>query len=175
MRTVTERLRYAHVELPSTGAAPELIAPLDTGLRAIFTGLDLRGWKTNAATSARWRVSGERLNLRQGSSDPAATLYTAKEFADVEFVLDCLPAKPAAGSVAPTIEIRGAILKLEDAAPGNYQRYEITVRGRNVIVKRNGTKIQNFTLPTDAPARGPFGIRDTGAAIEFINLYAREL
>lgn len=163
------------MELPPTGATPEFTAPLDTGLRAIFTGLDLRGWKTNAATNARWRVSGERLNLRQGSGDPAATLFTAKEYADAEFILDSRPAKREAGAIAPSIEIRGTVLKLEDAAPDNYQRYEITVRGRNVIVKRNDKETQTLTLPTDAPARGSFGIRDAGNAIEFMNLYAREL
>src|SRR5258706_14788329 len=36
-------------ELPSGNPAANLTAPEDTGLRTIFTGLDLRGWKTNAA------------------------------------------------------------------------------------------------------------------------------
>jgi len=44
---------------PSSGAPPELAAPVDLGWRTIFTGLDLRGWKTNAATAARWGASGE--------------------------------------------------------------------------------------------------------------------
>src|SRR5436189_919179 len=34
-------------ELPSSGASPELTAPLDLGWRTLFTGLDLRGWNTN--------------------------------------------------------------------------------------------------------------------------------
>src|SRR5437016_4238575 len=38
-------------ELPSGGATSELTAPLDLGWHALFTGLDSRGWKTNAATA----------------------------------------------------------------------------------------------------------------------------
>src|SRR3954469_24094495 len=69
-------------ELPSSGAPAELSAPLDLGWRPLFTGLDLRGWKTNAATAARWRASGERLTLRDGQPSSESTLWTDQTFGD---------------------------------------------------------------------------------------------
>jgi hypothetical protein len=42
-------------------------------------------------------------------------------------------------------------------------------------VKRGEKESQRVTLPADAKARAPFGLRDNGAAMELMNLYAREL
>ncbi|MEO8429647.1 MAG: family 16 glycoside hydrolase [Verrucomicrobiota bacterium] len=169
-------------ELPSSGAPADLAAPVDLGWRPIFTGLDLRGWKTNATIAARWGVSGERIALKQGTANMQSTLWTEKDFGDAEFVLDCRPAKTATGAevAMPAVQLRGrdgkgAEVKLEGTAPGNYQRFIITVKGREVTVRRNDKETQRLTLPADAPARGALGLRDTGGAQEFMNLYARDL
>lgn len=169
-------------ELPSSGVSPELTAPLDVGWRPIFSGLDLRGWRTNAATASRWQTGGGRIALKGGEANAAATLWTERDFGDVEFVLDCRSAKPADGKSAavPTIELRGvrgkgAELKLEGATPGSYQRFVITVKGREVTVKRSDQEVQRLTLPADAPARGALGLCDTGDAVEFMNFNARDL
>jgi len=169
-------------ELPPSGASAELSAPVDLGWRSLFTGLDLRGWKTNSTTAPRWGVSGERISLKAGEGNAAATLWTAKEFGDAEFVVDCRPARPAAGSgrATPAVQLRGvngkgAEVKLESATAGSYQRFVITVKDREVTVKRNGDDALRATLSSDAPARGPFGLRDTGGALEFMNLYVRDL
>jgi hypothetical protein len=144
--------------------------------------LDLRGWKTNAATASRWGTNGERIALKEGSATAESTLWTEKDFGDAEFVLDCRPAKSAGGTevAVPTVQLRGrdgkgAEVKLEGAAPGNYQRFIINVKGREVTVKRNDMETQRLTLPSDAPARGALGLRDTGGAVEFMNLYVRDL
>ena len=167
-------------ELPSSGAPAELTAPVDQGWQALFTGLDFRGWKTNAATAARWRVGGERISLKSGDGRTDAALWTEKDFGDAEFIVDCRPAKPAEGKVAaaPMLQVRGMGneglgIKLEAAVPGSYQRYIVTVTGREVIVKRNDKVIQRLTLPSDAPARGAFGLMDSGDGVEFMNLHAR--
>lgn len=169
-------------ELPSSGASVELTAPLDQGWRPLFTGLDLRGWRTNAATPSRWQAGGGRIVLKEGSADAAATLWTEKEFGDAEFVVDCRPAKPADGkaAVVPTIEMRNVsggctAVKLTNAVPGSFQRFIITLKGREVTVKRNGLETQRLTLCDDAPARGALGLSDAGGAVEFMNLYARDL
>jgi 3-keto-disaccharide hydrolase len=166
-------------ELPSSGASAEVTASLDLGWRTIFTGLDLRGWKTNATTAARWGMSGERLALKAGEAS-GATLWTEAEFGNAEFVVDCRPAKTAADkSVAiPTVQLRGAEgvqVKLEGTTGGNAQRFIIGVKDNEVTVKRNDKEIQRATLPANAPARGAFGLRDTGNAAEFMNLYVRDL
>jgi hypothetical protein len=169
-------------ELPSTGASAELTAPLDQGWRPIFTGLDLRGWRNHSVTEHRWQAGGGRIVLKDGLADAAATLWTEKEFGDAEFVVDCRPAKPADGkaAVVPTIELRNVsggctAVKLTNAVPGSFQRFIITLKGREVTVKRNGLETQRLTLCDDAPARGAFGLSDPGGAVEFMNLYARDL
>jgi hypothetical protein len=164
-------------ELPSSHTPVNLTAPEDTGLRTIFTGLDLRGWKTNAATVQRWGVRGERLSLRGGEANPDATLWSEKDYGDAEFVFDCRPAKPADGKPMPppTVVVRGVEVELADASAGNYQRYSITAKGNEIVVKRGDKESQRVPLPTSAKTREPFGLRDIGAAMELMNLYAREL
>jgi hypothetical protein len=164
-------------ELPSSGAPKQLSAPVDEGWRTLFTGLDLRGWKTNGATVGRWQASGERLTLRRGTANSQSTLWTAQEFGDAEFVLDCHPTKTEkSGEVlTPSIEVRGLQVKLSGAEPGGFQRFLVTVDGRNVTVKRAGKETQRLTLSPDAFTRGPLGLRDTGGSVEFMNLYARDL
>jgi len=164
-------------ELPSGNPAANLTAPEDTGLRTIFTGLDLRGWKTNAAIVQRWGVRGERLSLRAGEANPDATLWSEKDYGDAEFVFDCRPSKPDEGKpmTPPAIVVRGVEVRLADASFGNYQRYSVTAKGSEIVVKRGETESQRVTLPADAKARGPFGLRDNGTAMELMNLYAREL
>jgi hypothetical protein len=164
-------------ELPSSHPASELGAPEDTGLSSIFTALDLRGWKTNAATAQRWEARGERLHLHKGEANPEATLWSANEYGDAEFVLDCMPAKSADGKsvTPPAVIVRGLEVALSDAAPDTFQRYSITVKGGAIVVRRGGKEIQQVNLPAAAKARGAFGLRDTGVPIQWMNLYARDL
>lgn len=169
-------------ELPSSGAAAEVTAPVDLGWRTMFTGLDLRGWKTNVTTSARWRTSGERIALKEGEANSGATLWTENDFRDAEFVLDCRPTKPAAGKelATPIVRLRGnesnaSEVKLTGATSGNYQRYIVTVKGREVTVKRNDKEMQRLTLPADVPTHGAFGLGDSGGALEFMNINVRDL
>ena len=93
------------------------------------------------------------------------------------FVFDCRPSKPAEGKpmTPPTVVVRGVEVKLVDASAGNWQRYSVTAKGSEIVVKRGEKESQRVTLPADATARSPFGLRDNGAAMELMNLYAREL
>jgi len=164
-------------ELPSSNPAANLTAPEDTGLRTIFTGLDLRGWQTNAVTAQRWGVRGERLALSAGNPNPDATLWSEKDYGDAEFVFDCRPSKPAEDKPMPppVVVVRGVEVKLADPSAGNYQRYSVIAKGSEIVVKRGDKESQRVPLPAGAKARAPFGLRDTGNAMELMNLYAREL
>ena len=111
----------------------------------------------------------ERLILRRLSTD------------DAEFVLDYHPAKPPAGAelAPPVVQLRGSDgkgveLKLEGAIPGVSQRFSITVKGSELTVKRNDQQTQRMKLPPETPARGALGLRDTGSAAQFMNLYAQK-
>lgn len=169
-------------ELPASDTPVEMTAPLDNGLRTLFTGLDLRGWNTNAAAATRWQASDNRLVFKGGHVGSESTLWTERQFGDAEFVLDCRPEKAAEGreAVLPTVHLRpvngrSTELRLVSATPGNYQRFTVTVKGREVVVKRNDQEVQRLSLPADAPTRGAFGLDSTGGAVEFMNLYARDL
>ena len=103
-------------ELPSSAAPAEMTAPLDQGWRTLFTGLDLRGWKTNAATVARWHSTGEHLVLRPGTPGAESTLWTTQEFGDAEFVVDARPAKTEKPEPSvPAIQLRAFRFQTEIA------------------------------------------------------------
>ncbi|HUR45052.1 MAG TPA: DUF1080 domain-containing protein [Candidatus Saccharimonadales bacterium] len=158
-------------ELPSSNAPAELTAPLDQGWKPLFTGLDLRGWKTNKTTAARWQASGERLVLRKGTASAEATLRTGQDYGEAEFLFDCRPSKGA----APVVEFRGVEVKLADMEAGRYQRVTLNAKGRSMTVNLNYKQIQRLELPAGAPAHGPLGFRDEGAAVDFMNLHVRDL
>lgn len=167
-------------ELPSSGAKADVTAPVDAGWRPLFTGLDLRGWMTNAVTSGRWSARGERLALKAGPVSTGGTLWTEEQFGDAEFVVDCRIGKVAEGQTPAIPEVRvggrkGATLKLAGAEPDKYSRFVITMKGRELVLKRNDREIQRLELPVDAPTRGFFGLRDIGGAVDFMNLYVRSL
>jgi hypothetical protein len=165
-------------ELPSTGAAANLSAPMDSNWRSLFTGLDLRGWQTNSATASRWRVEGEHIALQPGTANPENILWTDSEFGDAEFVVDCRSTKPAPGQ-EPSIPCvffrteggKTKQLKLKGAKPEAYQRFIIRVRGGEVTVMTDGQPTQKVTLETGASSRGPLGLGDDGGGSEFKNLY----
>lgn len=169
-------------ELPSSSPSPDLTAPMDLGWRSLFTGVDLRGWRTNAATQACWSVGGERLAFRAEAARDKVTLWTEREFGDAEFVVDCQPAKPPAGQEPALVVVRfnGGDGKLIDVPllgveAGKYQRYVIRVMARQVTVKPNGAETLRLTLPPGAPARRAFGLGVAKGAAQFMNLYVRDL
>jgi hypothetical protein len=161
-------------EFPSSHATPEMTAPEDEGFRTIFTGLDLRGWAANAQTATRWKVEGERLHLKAGEPSETATLRTTKDYGDAEFILDVRSPKGSKNPLPAAVEFRGIQILLGALKPGEYQRYRITARGNDVTVSK-GDYLQKNSVPAGAPARSPFGLRATGTALEFMNLYARDL
>ncbi len=156
-------------ELPSSNAPAELTAPTDEGFRAIFTGLDLRGWKSNE----RWSGEGERIRLKKGEASGDKTLWTEKEYGDAEFILDVRV--PKEGAQIPVVEFRGIPIQLEGAAPSAYTRFQIGMKRGEVTVKRGDGEAQRQAPAKSISPRGAFGIRDTGGPLEIMNLYAREL
>lgn len=170
-------------ELPPTNPPADVVAPLDQHWQSIFNGLDFRGWKTNAATATRWSVRGEHLAVPAGTPNATATLWTSQDFGNVEFVIDSRPAKPTerkTETASPVILLRGsdaqgAEIRLEPSKPEAFQRFTVRVAGREVTITRDGEEWKRLTLPPTVPASGPLGLRDPGAACEFMNLYVRDL
>jgi hypothetical protein len=168
-------------ELPA-GGAPVQVAPVDLGWRSLFTGTDLRGWQTNSATADRWVVLGERLALVADGSSTHATLWTREEFDNFELVIDCRATQAAKDQKVPlpAVKLRGmediAIeLHLPEIAAEKHQRFTVTLKGNTGMVSRQDGTDRPFTLPAGAPKRGRVGLTATGAPLEFMNLYIREL
>lgn len=174
-------------ELPSSNPAPELVAPLDPGWRALFNGLDLRGWQTSTATAQAWHVVNEKIQLKPDGGAPSsadAPLWTTDDFGDAEFIVDFQP--PAARAANPTsigaatVLLRGRNgegmpVVLSGASPGKFSRFVITVRGRSVTLQRDGGPTTALELPAASPARGAFGLARGAGVGSFMNLHVRPL
>lgn len=165
-------------ELPGSGASAELTAPLDQGWHSLLTGLDLRGWQTNASAQASWQVRDGRLIPQPGKATADATLWTAKTFGAVEFILDCKPAKASDGAqqTLPVIKLgnssKATEVPLSQAVPGKYQRFTITVRRGEISVASEG-QTERVQMAEGTPSQLSLGLA-SGAA-EFMNIFAREL
>jgi hypothetical protein len=62
-----------------------------------------------------------------------------------------------------------------DAPVGQWNRFRIRMQGDVLDVWLNGAQvIESATLP-GVPAEGPIGLQSHGSAVEFANIYVREL
>ncbi len=161
-------------ELPSTGAGPDVTAPLDPGWRVLFNALDLRGWRTSAATEAAWSIGGGRIT-QKAAPQPPATLWTEAEFGSAEFIVDYQPPRSAKVGGTATVLVRGQAVELRGAEAGKFSRFTVTVQGGAIRVQRDDAAPVEIALPANAPARAPFGLAAAGVNGAFTNLHARGL
>lgn len=169
-------------ELSSTHTPSELTAPLDQGWKPLFTGLDFRGWRTNAANVARWQVRGERLQLSSGPSTVDEWLALDQTFGDVEWILDVNPEKPAEGAVAivPSVVIgspddKGLSLPLTGAVPGSFKRFSLQIHNRQAVLRLGDDVVETKTLPSGLGSKRTLGLKSGGAGATFMNFYLRTL
>ncbi len=135
-------------ELPSTNPKPEEIAKVWEGHTSMFTGLDLKGWKTEKDA---WKVAGGVLKAN-GKTD----LVSEKKYGNVELIFDWkVPAKSE--SVQCELSLGGVsktIIGGPGAKPGAWRR---------------------DTIRWDE-ARGTFPISfKPSAGLEIMNVFVREL
>ena len=79
------------------------------------------------------------------------------------------------GKMSP--EVRAGVTPKEkaDKPIGEWNRTMITMKGDRLSVQLNGKNvIENAQLP-DVPAEGPIGLQHHGSAIDFANLWIKEL
>ncbi|MEY4688225.1 MAG: hypothetical protein RIR76_2248 [Verrucomicrobiota bacterium] len=159
-------------ELPSSGAGPEVTAPADPGWRAIYNAVDLRGWRTSAATESAWATGGGRITVKAASGE-VGMLWTETEFARAEFVIDYQP--PKSGPVATTVVVRGTPVSLNGATPGKFSRFIVTADASRVRVTRDDAAPYEVELRSGAPAKARLGLRPESSGGAFMNLHARDL
>lgn len=70
----------------------------------------------------------------------------------------------------------GAIPKVKaDAAPGQWNRFKITLKGEHLTVILNDKLVIDEPKMPGLPARGPIGLQHHGDPLEFTNLFIKEL
>jgi hypothetical protein len=224
-------------ELPSTNPTGGETATLDSGFVSLYSGLDLRGWKSDPGHAGHWTANDSILAYDGKSGAKDKDLWTVKDYGDFRMVADWrLPGEPKPrpravvlpngddarnpdgtpktlqvpyagdsgilirGSVKAQInitcntvgsgelygyrtdrtlpaEVRAAgIPRVKaDRPPGEWNRFEITLKGERLTVLLNGqTVIDGARLP-GLPARGPIGLQHHGDPVEFTNLFLQEL
>jgi Domain of Unknown Function (DUF1080) len=163
-------------ELPSSNPAPELVAPLDPGWAPLYTGVDLRGWKSAGDAKTRWQTSDWRLVLKEGADAAKQTLWTEAEFGDVEFVVDVRAGKSATGDASPALLLRGRDGKGTELKPGleagKGVRVRVQVKGTEAVAFLNDKETARVAVPA---GKGALGLKDTGAGMDFGNLHVRKL
>jgi len=120
--------------------------PVTEEIEEMDSGIYLRGLTKAQVNLWNWSIgSGEVYGFRMDKSQPA--------------------------------EIRAAVtpkIKM-DRPQGEWNRMMITLKGEELTVLLNGkTVIQNAKLP-GIPAKGPIGLQHHGQAIEFANIWVKEL
>src|SRR5262249_15418652 len=87
-------------ELPTSNPMPEEVCEQAKDFVSLFTGLDLRGWKTSEEGKRLWKaLPGPNALRYEGGGDAKAALTTTGEYANLELQLDCKLPKRSAGKV----------------------------------------------------------------------------
>jgi len=78
-------------------------------------------------------------------------------------------------SMSPTVRRGVTPVMKADKAPGEWNRFEITVKDDWVTCVLNGKTVINEVQLPDMPPSGPIGLQHHGDSIQFANIYIREL
>jgi hypothetical protein len=153
-------------ELPSTNPPAAEIAEEYQGFQSLYTGLDLRGWKTEAGDDSHWKPSDWVLE----GTGSTGFLTTERSVRNFILVLDWKSAKGGNLEIrqgdAPPVKL-GA-----EVPPGQWDRIIVAVQGDQRSVTQNGRKTTE-TVP--ASAGGPLGLKGTGERVQFANIFLSEL
>lgn len=179
-------------ELPPTNTPADMTAPLDQGWKALYTGVDFRGWKAPVAGADKWQVSDWQIKLNAGQTGSA--LWSEQEFGDCEVICDVnLPkdtdlAKPAAGlcvrGLSHPLVIFGSggaapvVLGADKVKAGRWYRIKAMLTGNKakvVITEAQDANPQTFEVTVDHGARGSIGLADLTQAAAYANVFVREL
>lgn len=189
-------------ELPVDNALePVHIASPAANFVSLYTGTDLRGWNNSAGASPVWRSSDWILDAAATPAAAPARLWTEAVHGDFVLVVDWRwNGRPAAGAtgaillrgtgqvsipiradgagsgkIAATASQAGTLAQPADRPVGEWNRFEITLRGNRVSTVLNGTTVTaEVRLPAVA-ASGPIGLEPGASAIQFANLFIKRL
>ncbi len=160
-------------ELPGSDAPEAEVAELDRGFKSIYTGVDLTGWKVEAAQQDHWQAKDWTLLCDGKVEGENKNLVSEKSYADFQLIMDWkTPAKPAPqqvpillGGVFPQCKI--------DKQPNQWNRALITIQdGKTKISINDQPAIDG---PLIAATGTPIILLHRAEGIHFANLYVRPL
>ena len=155
-------------ELPPTGATAEQSAPEARGFETVYTGTDLRGWKTD---DKGWRSSDWRLTYKPtGDAEKNRPIWCEKTFGNGEISFDWKRPKGAKGSVEVLLEGVDQPIFRSDKANGGWQRTQIKFSDETYKLLVDGKELSSGTLP-DGKSSHRFGLHVSEGAAEFAGIY----
>jgi hypothetical protein len=186
-------------ELPSTNPKKEEIADEAQGHKALYTGLDLSGWRVDDEARKHWQPKDTVLHY-DGKGE---ALVLEKEYGDAEYIADFrFPAKDARGcqfvfrkpdsemliqvhpgetmtlfeTVGKTarkdLATRSSTYVRRNTKPaGQWNRLSLTLQGKKLDVTINGEKLARWER---GATKGVFELKPLNE-MDFANLFVREL
>lgn len=164
-------------ELPAAAVSVDAAAPLDQSWRSLFTGMDLRGWKTEAPSA--WSVSNERI-VRSAPDGNAAVgpLISESVFAQAQFIVD-VKAESAAAKVTFHLRTRDETQAMAIPLPAigdrSFERLTITVADRGVSIESTGGDAVRHTFPPNFAPPFAMGFDAERGGFQLMNLFVRHL
>ena len=171
------------MELPSTEIAPELAAPEETDWKALYNGVDLRGWESD--NLSEWQSNDWRLLLKP-AGETNAPLLSSKSYRDFELIVDFkapdkLPTSGVLGGIVfdgKTIVSFGASeaplpIDMDKLKAKAWHRVRLVRDFERYSVYMNNEFIGKTTL--DLSRRAPVGLANFGRQLEYANVYIRDL
>ncbi len=184
--------------LPSSNPPPEETATLDEGFVSLYNGVDLSGWQTTSAQLKHWAVQDWRLANDGQSNNGDMQLLSEKSYGNFVLIADWRfrgeeEEEPVAGVAG--ILLRGSAngriniwdrpegsggtaltpnLRA-DSELGRWNRFVVTLKGDELSVVLNDETVVDKAQVAQLPDRGPIGLVNQGAPIQFANLYIKEL
>jgi len=195
--------------IPVTLAADSPIEP-PRGFSSLLNGRDLINWKTDGDIAEHWTVADGVLHYdgkgeREGGTDDALNLVTAKDYRDFELWIDWKIAPSSDSGIylrgCPQVQIWDIQARTEgsgglynnkinpskplqpaDKPAGQWNTFkirlvgdEVTVHLNDVLVVDHVTMENYFDRSKPLPAQGPIGLQHHRSEIRFRNIFVKEL
>jgi hypothetical protein len=157
-------------ELPSTNPKAEEICDVDKGLKCLFTGLDLSGWKVSDEVKAHWKMNDGVLTY-DGKAKGEMALWSEKAYGDFELVCDWRFAK--SGECAVYLRGTKREVALKSGKAGAWNRSILRVKGDAFSLRTNDDAIGESKFDK-LPASGPIALVAESPG-QFRNVFIREL
>ncbi len=177
-------------ELPSTNPKPSEVADVAEGFQNLLTGVDLPGWKLDDEGRKHWKIDDWKLRY----DGKGKGIYTERKYGNAEFIVDFrFPKEKGAARILDVglpwasyclISVDGSCkignpadavkFELPSMRPaGQWNRLRAKADGTSISIMLNGGPWRTAEL--GLPSKEPLVFRQLDGAMEFGNIYVREI